>query len=59
MDAGAPTLPPLLEEWAGALSTGAPMPVGAADGQRSLEMVAACYRSHREGQTVAIAELRD
>ncbi len=53
-----PTLPGVLADWLEALQAGAPMPVGAGDGVRTLEVVEACYLATREERSVSIAELR-
>ena len=57
-DATTPTLPPVLSAWFESVRGGTSPPVTATDGLRTLEVVEACYRSHREGRAVAIAELR-
>jgi myo-inositol 2-dehydrogenase/D-chiro-inositol 1-dehydrogenase len=56
-DASMPTLPSVLAAWRDQISEGAPPPVTATDGLRTLEMVAACYRSQREQRPVRIEEL--
>jgi predicted dehydrogenase len=56
-DAATPTLPLLLQEWLAVVRKGAPVPVGVQDGLRTLEVVEACYRSHRNMCPVRIAEL--
>ncbi len=55
-----PTLPLVLRDWlACARDSRRPAPpVTARDGLRSLEIVAACYRSHRERREIAIADLQ-
>ncbi len=56
-DASMPTLPSVLAAWRDQIAKGAPPAVGATDGLRTLEVVAACYLSHRERRPVRIAEL--
>lgn len=50
VDAGAPTLPPVLADWLDCARSGARPPVGAADGVATLRMVEACYRSAASGK---------
>jgi predicted dehydrogenase len=52
-----PTLPALLRDWLRVLDREIPPPVTVADGLRTLEVVEACYLSHRERRPVRIAEL--
>jgi predicted dehydrogenase len=59
VSAAPPTLPFVLGDWltcARDPRRPAP-PVTALDGLRTLEIVAACYRSHRERREIAIADL--
>ena len=58
-DATAPSLPPRLKEWVAAIRDKTPMPVTAEDGLRTLEIVEACYRSHREERSVRVDEVRE
>jgi len=55
IDAGAPTLPAMLAAWRDAINGTGAIPVTAVDGLRTLEMVAACYRSAREEREVNLA----
>jgi predicted dehydrogenase len=57
VDATLPTLPRLLADWMVAARHQAAVPVTARDGLRTLEIVEACYRSHRERRAVLISEL--
>jgi predicted dehydrogenase len=59
VSAAPPTLPLVLGDWlACARDPRRPAPpVTARDGLRTLEIVAACYRSHRERREIAIADL--
>jgi predicted dehydrogenase len=59
VSAAPPTLPLVLGDWlACARDPRRPAPpVTALDGLRTLEIVAACYRSHRERREIAISDL--
>ena len=59
VDATPPTLPLVLRAWLACARdpAGAAPPVTVTDGLRTMEIVEACYRSHRRRREVAIAEL--
>jgi predicted dehydrogenase len=54
VSARVPTLPQVLSAWMAAVTGGTAMPVGAADGLATMEVVDACYRSAALNQAVAI-----
>jgi predicted dehydrogenase len=56
-EATQPALPAVLAAWRDQITEGAPPPVGATAGLRTLEVVTACYLSHRERRPVRIDEL--
>ena len=53
-DAGAPTLPGVLEAWRDAILGSRAVPVTAQDGLRTMEIVDACYRSAAAGAAVGL-----
>jgi predicted dehydrogenase len=57
-DAQAPTLPAVLRDWLETVRAGTPPPVTVHDGLRTMEIVAACYRSHRDERPIALAEIQ-
>lgn len=57
-EAAVPVLPHLLADWLARLRAGEPPAVGALDGLRTLEVVEACYRSHRERRAVLVDQIR-
>lgn len=56
-DAQVPTLPAVLQDWLASARACKPPPVTVHDGLRTLELVEACYRSHRKERPVTLAEL--
>ncbi len=56
VSAAVPTLPPLLADWLAAVRDGHPVPVTAADGLATLQVVDACYHSHASQATVAVGK---
>jgi len=56
-EAQVPTLPAVLQDWLQSAQAGKPAPVTVHDGLRTLEVVEACYLSHRKERPVTLAEL--
>ena len=57
IDAMAPTLPAVLADWRDAVLNKSTPPVTITDGVRTMEMVEACYMSHRSGRPINIGSL--
>lgn len=55
VSARAPTLPLVLRDWLEAVRSGGPAPVTVGDGLATMEVVEACYRSHRRAGPVEIS----